>query len=488
MKDINVSEYLYFQQVDTDNDISVGWNRFFPTIFILNRFALELLEAVKNKKKIDQDDETRTFFKELFKYKFIYDTQQDQSQEDFLKMIDDQLSLVKEKGDNFCRLKNGYEGMDIFTDECNLTCPYCVNQYKRKHAAVKKDFSQRLEIINRCIDQYVSQRLANASESKPVRIFFNGGEILLEWETIKAVVCRLSETYKGIPFEFEMNTNLTLMTEEIAEFLSQHNFKVHISIDGYGRAHNRTRRYHNGKGSFADLLKKLKMYRELSKKNPITVFQGTIEYIDDFEPEKVYEMESHGFLNARLAPNLLNVPEEDALQKAELMGKFLELNTRYRFQVTELFFSKAKDRINQDEYRFSFNCRGLSCLPIMTLNLNISTLRVSQLCAYVPEASMPLEDLGYDIYNKKLWEVSCRFIKQRMEAIKKYCLDCHLVGLCSGGCIYTGLDNENQLNKSACAFQKKLWSIYINKVYSDNPPATRESSREDTRRDAKLGR
>ncbi len=468
MKDIKVSEYLYFQQVDADNDIHIGWNRFYPTIFVLNRIALELLEAVKNKKKIDHNDESRDFFKELFKYKFIYDTGSDQSKDDFLHMMDNRLSLAKERGDNFYRLKDAYDGMGIFTDECNLTCPYCVNRYKRKHLAVKKNFSEKFEIVNRCIDQYISQKLAKVSKPvPPVRIFFNGGEILLEWETINAVVCRLFDRYKGIPFEFGMNTNLTLMTEEIAEFLSQHNFKVYISIDGYRGAHDRTRKYHSGKGSFDDILRKLEIYRKCSKKNPITIFQGTIEHIDDFDPEEVYKMENFGFLEARLAPNLLNVSEEDALRKAQLMGKFLELNTRHRFQVTELFFSHAKDRINQDKYGFSFNCRGLSCLPNLTLYLNISTLRVSHLCAYVPEASCSFEELGYDIDNVKLWEASYRFIKRRVQALKKYCLDCQLVGLCSGGCIYTGLDKENQLNKAACAFQKKLWSIYIHKVYRD---------------------
>jgi radical SAM protein with 4Fe4S-binding SPASM domain len=199
----------------------------------------------------------------------------------------------------------------------------------------------------------------------------------------------------------------------------------------------------------------------------MTAFQGTIEGIDDFNPEQVYEMQEHGFLQARLAPNLLNISEEDALKKAEVMGKFLELNDRHTFQVMELFFSNAKNRINQDEYRFAFNCGGLSCLPDMTIYLNVSTLRVSQICAYVHDAWLPLEDMKYDIYNPKLWHKAHRFIKKRAEAIKKYCFDCHLVGLCSGGCIYTGLDNENQLNKAACTYQKKLWSIYIKKVYND---------------------
>lgn len=470
-QDQKVSGYLYFQPVDIENDIFVGWNRFFPTIFIFNRFALELLEAVKHKKEIDHNDETRAFFDDLFKYKFIFDKETDRSRKDFIEMINQQLSYVKEKGDNFYRLEDAYDGIGIFTDKCNLTCPYCVSQYKRKHAAIEKNFPDRLEIINQCIDQYVSRVIAKASQpEKPLKILFNGGEILLEWETVKAVVNRLLDTYKGIPFEFEMNTNMTLMTEEIAEFLNQHNFKVSISIDGYKGAHDRTRKYHNGKGSFDDIIKNLDIYRRYNKKKPFTMSQGTIEYTGNFNPAKVYEMESHGFLHARLAPNLLDITEEDALQKAELMGEFLELNKHRRLQVTELFFSNAKNRINQDEYRFSFNCRGLSGLPALMLYLNISTFRVSHLCAYVPDASLSLKEMSYDIYKEKLWETSYRFIKQRVEAIKKYCLECQLVGLCSGGCIYTGLDKENQLNKAACAFQKKMWNIYVNKVYRDRNP------------------
>lgn len=455
---------MHFQQVDAANGISVGWNRFFPTIFIMNPLARKLLEAVRNKEGIDADDETEAFFAELVKYKFIHDPGHDPSKDDFLEMLDNQLLLVKEKGENFYRSQGAYDGMRIFTDACNLTCPYCVNQYKKKHRAVDMDSSQRWTIIEHCLDQFMVRKSTQASE--PVKISFNGGEILLEWPTIKEVVCLLKERYKNIPFEFTMNTNLTLMTEEIAQFLGRHNFRLDISIDGYREANDRTRRYRNGKGSFDDILRNLETYRRFNKETPITMFQGTIEYVDDFDAEAVYGMEKYGFEKARLAPNLLGVSRKDAQKKAEAMAKFLELNSRHRLQVTELFFANAKARINQDPYRFSFNCRGLSCLPEMAFNLNLSTLRVSQVCAYVPEGYISLKELGYDIYNPALWQTTYRFIKERLEALKKYCLGCHLVGLCSGGCIYTGLDNENRLNKAACAFQEELWRLYIDRVYS----------------------
>lgn len=465
MKDVKVSEFLHFQQVDTDEDITIGWNRFFPTIFILNRFALELLDALRNKETIPHNEEMEPFLKELFKYKFIYDSETDPSRDDFLKMIDESLVGLEKAGDDFYRLKKAYDGMTIFNVECNLACPYCVNQYKRKHGPVKKNAADRWKIVRDCIEQYVLKKPGNSSE--PVKISFNGGEILLEWGLIKKIVQWLTEKYKSMNVEFHMNTNLSLMTEEIAKFLAQHNFMLDISIDGYKRAHDRTRKYHNGEGSFADILKGLTIYRKFNEKNPINAFQGTIDFIDEFNPEEVYGMGKHGFLQARLAPNLLNVSQEDALKKAGVMGKFLELNDRHPFQVKDLFFSKAKDRINQDEYYFSFNCQGLSCLPDMTIFLNVSTLRVSQICAYVHDAWLPLEDVEYDVYNPKLWHRAYRFIKERAEAIKKYCFDCHLVGLCSGGCIYTGLDNENRLNKAACTYQEELWRIYIDKVYRD---------------------
>lgn len=466
MTNFRVSSFLHFQPVDSDNDISVGWNRFYPTVFILNRRAKEIIKSPLTIREIDREGENGDFFRQLIKYKFIYTSSKDHSKPDFLKMIDLQLTHVKEKGIHFYQSgDNYYDEMEIFTDECNLVCPYCVNQYKRRYRSVETAPSRRLEIVNRCIDQYIERYPARTST--PVKIFFNGGEILLKWKIVRAIVNRLQDKYKGLTFAYELNTNLTPLTEEIAEFLGDHNFKVHISIDGYGEAHDSTRRYHSGKGSFADIMKKLEIYRKFNPDSPINTFQGTIHSADGFNASAVYEMEQYGFTTARLAPNLLAVSEEDAQQKAVLMEKLLTLNGSHRLQVTELFFANAKEKINRDEYRFTMNCRGLSCLPQPTLRLNISTLRVSQLCSYVPAGYLSLRELGYDIYHPKLWKSSLCFIRKRLEAVKRYCLDCHLVGLCSGGCIYTGLDNENKPNKAACVFQKKLWSLYIKKSYLD---------------------
>lgn len=466
MKNLNVSEYLHFLPVD--KDIFIGWNRYFPSIFVLNDAALDVMDRIKNNKPAEMNEDIRQYVNEFKKYKFLYENggNSDPYRENFVRLVRQETEKPDRDAKDFYRQKKDYAQLKIVTDDCNLACTYCVNNYGRNPTGIKKKNREELEVVHACVDQFMSGKIKNGVGE--ARIFFNGGEILVEWELIKEVVQRIAEKYKDINVDYSMNTNLTLLTEEMAEFFNRYNFQLHISIDGYGEAHNRTRKYRNGRGSFDDIINNVEIYRQYNNGKGMKSFQGTIEFPNDFDPEEVYKMEQYGFISARLAPNLLNCTEEDAQKKARLMGKFLELNALHRFQVTELVFTRLKDKINRQEYRFTFNCQGLCALHRMGIEINLSTLSLSHLCGFVPGAALPIEELGYDIYNPKLWEASYGFINGRMESVLKNCMECELVGICLGGCIMSGLDNKNRLNKAACVYQKEMWNIYVKKAYEDS--------------------
>jgi len=477
---LKASKYLHFLQVE--KEMYVGWNRFFPSIFILNKSALELLDRIKKNKLPEADEENKIdlFLNEFKKYKFIYAGDSDPSKEDYLTIVQQKLAELDRRAADFYQKKKDYADLKIVNDVCNLRCTYCVNEesypQSHPHTRVKEGLAtkDRLRIINRCVDQFFSRKIKG--KDKQTKIFFNGGEILVDWQLIKKIPLRISQKYPGIKIEYDINTNLALLTEEIARFFKRYNFNVHISIDGYREAHNKTRKYHDGRGSFDDIIEKVELYRKYTKKDSLKGFQGTIEYPDEFQAEEVYKMDKYGFVFARLAPNLLNVSEEDAGKKARLMGKFLELNSRHndRFQVTELIFTKIKNKINQQEFQFTFNCQGLSAFPDLGIEINISNLAVSHLCGFIPGAALPIEDLQYDIYNPKLWEVSYKFIKDRMEAVLNDCIECPLLGICGGGCILSGIDTENRLNEAACVYQKEMWEIYVKKAYQDRKKKKQE--------------
>jgi sulfatase maturation enzyme AslB (radical SAM superfamily) len=81
-----------------------------------------------------------------------------------------------------------------------------------------------------------------------VSITFNGGEILVDWKIIKNMARRISQKYPDMKINYEINTNLTLLNEEMAKFFNRCHFKVNVSIDGYKEAHDKTRKYFNNRG------------------------------------------------------------------------------------------------------------------------------------------------------------------------------------------------------------------------------------------------
>lgn len=466
MKNLKVSKYLHFQQVA--NDIYVGWNRFFPSIFIFNTSARELLDHIRDNKPLETDEEMECIIKEFEKYKFVYQGEVDPSRQDFLNMVRQHLDELSQRAKDFYRLEEDYSTLKIVNDVCNLNCSYCVNAHQpagRTKPGIKKNFPGKPRIIDDCVDQFFARKIKRGVEE--VTITFNGGEILVDWQIIKNMVQRISQKYPGIKINCRMNTNLTLLTEEMAEFFDRYHFKINVSIDGYREVHDKTRKYSSGRGSFDDIIKKIAIYRKTNKIDTIKTFQGTIEHIDEFQPEQVYQMEKYGFAAARLAPNLLNCSEDDGKEKAKLMGRFLELNSQNQFQVTELLFTKVKKGINQKEYKFSMNCPGLGGLSKIGFEINITTLCVSHLCGFIRHLAVPIKNLGYDIYNPELWQVSHEFIKQRMASMLKNCIHCPLLALCRGGCILSGLDSQNRVNKAACAYQQEIWKIYLKKAYQD---------------------
>ncbi len=474
----NVSEYLHFHPVD--DDISIGWNRYFPSVFIINEAALEILDLIRKGKEVEEDPEVDAFIEELKKFKFIYEADTDPSRQEFFDLVKQQLGRSQNHLQKVFAGKKGYKSFSISNDECNLGCIYCVNSYKKIFPPRPVPFKEKLELANRYLDAFIRDKAKHEQakqdqakqdqekqEQEKVDIFFNGGEILLEFPLLKAIVERLLQQYGEINFSFGLNTNLTLMTDEIAEFLTRHKFDISISIDGYSTSHDRTRVYHDGKGSFQDVLKGLEILRKYQGESPTRSFQGTIQFLDGFEPEEVYRMDQYDLHSARLAPNVLDSNSDDAVEKARLMGRFLELNDKHPFQVTELFFTSAKRVINRDMYAFTFNCQGLSCIPEVGLQLNISSRRLSLMCSYISSVTVPVEEVEDNIYHPRLKEVTEDFIRRRTEALETVCGDCEMVGVCGGGCIYSGLDNQNLLNEGACAYQKEMWRIYTAKAYRD---------------------
>lgn len=128
----------------------------------------------------------------------------------------------------------------FLTEDCNLRCRYCYVPKKPRRLAPK---------VGR---EAVDFMLAAPPSIKKVSICFFGGEPLLEFETLKALVDYGEQRSKEVdkPISFSMTTNGTLVSDEVFDFLVGHKIRVNLSCDGGQKTQNANRKMVNGNGSF----------------------------------------------------------------------------------------------------------------------------------------------------------------------------------------------------------------------------------------------
>ncbi len=129
------------------------------------------------------------------------------------------------------------------TNECNNRCVYC----------------QANGMANPCRmnAETAEQALKRIAESPAVsiNIEFQGGEPLMNYPVIQYIVNRAPQIMPRKDIQFSLVTNLSLMTDEIATFLKNHNVSVSTSMDGPEDLHDRNRPAAGNKGSFRSMLR-----------------------------------------------------------------------------------------------------------------------------------------------------------------------------------------------------------------------------------------
>ena len=184
------------------------------------------------------------------------------------------------------------------TESCNFRCKYCI--YNEDYAG-DRNFGQALmsyETAKKSVDyafEHGEERLA---------ITFYGGEPLINFELIaQTVQYALEKNQKAKKqLSFNMTSNMSLMTPEIANFIaSTPAFEFIASVDGPQFVHDKARVYAGGKGSFVDVEKGLKYLCEALKRVGRTDLGINAVFISPYTYEKLDEINEY-FRNLEFLP------------------------------------------------------------------------------------------------------------------------------------------------------------------------------------------
>jgi len=129
-----------------------------------------------------------------------------------------------------------FEAVVKLTHGCNLQCTYCYDRATRGEERRQNGAVMPVDTVRKIARDLLKMPL------RSVILTFHGGEPLISFSHLREAVLAAKETADdGANLKLCVQTNGTLVTPEIAEFLASNGVAVGISVDGYCDNHNRYR-------------------------------------------------------------------------------------------------------------------------------------------------------------------------------------------------------------------------------------------------------
>ncbi len=192
-----------------------------------------------------------------------------------------------------------FTGLHIFVVSlrCDHSCPYCqVSRQSEDKAA----FDMTIEIADKALD------LVFCSPSQAIKIEFQGGEPLLNFELIKHIVnaAKTRNEIEKRELDFVIATTLALIDNEMLLFCKEHHIHISTSLDGPQDLHNKNRP-RQGRDSYEKAIKGIELSREILGKDRVsalmTTTQDSLERVKEIIDEYL-GLEFEGIFLRQLSP------------------------------------------------------------------------------------------------------------------------------------------------------------------------------------------
>lgn len=340
----------------------------------------------------------------------------------------------------------------LVSEECNLRCDYCFELVKNPKTMTPEVGVQSVDFL-----------LRECGDNKSLGLLFFGGEPLLAFPTIRAVVEYANEMIgDDRKVSYSMTTNGTLLNEEILDFCKSNEIGVLLSIDGLPEMHDAHRKTRAGTGSYDLISKNLPLiFKYLGKPQVrVTPYPDTVARLVD----GIRHLLDLGFDNFIIgAAHGVAWPED----RWNAFNQAME-------QIVEMAFSDSSrmpmfhiQNISDPPREVGWGCRaGKGCISVgadgrlgtCSLILGLPEIRDRYILGNVKD--------GFT--DKLLRQEFCLVQSSRLQE----CIDCELAKWCCGGCPGNNFkDTGSMLHPSpqGCRDTKymrehqKLWHYYEQK-------------------------
>lgn len=344
-----------------------------------------------------------------------------------------------------------------FTKKCNFNCIYCF-----------RDFSQTHSITNECLDDilnFINDYCQKENLTK-ISLQFWGGEPLFALEQIKKTVEFFNNT--NLKVHYDLETNASLVTPDVAKQLKDYGVSVGVSIDGTAELHNKQRNLVSGKDSF-DLVEKgifnLQKYYgdDISGITVVTKYNHL--HIKEILDNYIYKLNLKSMKFNIVRDNPYAVEKNLVLSEKEI-STFTKTLIEYLIAYQNMGVNFVEGNIGLRLQNLLYRC-GMSCCIsngckggkyIVSFNQNGDIFPCEMTDFPEEKLGSIYSDLPLDEQIKSNMQTSCFFKEKK----SKQCNSCPWWYYCGGGCSsrnhYLG---ESSIDKVECCLNKTIYPTLI---------------------------
>lgn len=365
----------------------------------------------------------------------------------------------------------------VLTRQCNQQCVYC-----QASANMDKTTKMSVDTAKRAVD------IALQTPARYITIEFQGGEPLLNFETLKFIVEYANANKGDKQVDFSLVSNLLLLDEEKMDFLTEHNVMICTSLDGNEELHNRNRPYFQ-RNPFQILKTRLEALK--NRGIAVSAIQTTTRYSLTEYKELVDQYIALGLEQITVRPlTPLGYAEQNWEKIGYTVEEFLEFYRNVLEYILEynrkgiliiegharIFLSKIfhHDAGNYMELRSP--CGGAIGQLAYYHNGKVYSCDEARMLAEMGDDSFCLGNVYEDDYNDLLESPACRVLANAscLEGLSDccdcvfhpYCGTCPVISYARYKTVYPSLNKEYR-----CSIYKGIQEILFEKL-SENDPET----------------
>ncbi|MBI4244338.1 MAG: radical SAM protein [Planctomycetes bacterium] len=315
---------------------------------------------------------------------------------------------------------------------CNLVCDYC-SVYQGTYNTSNPNQYMTIDTAKKAVDY-----LTNLSSRNVLTIEFFGGEPLLNFSLIKELTRYCLDKYPDRRFRFGINTNGTLINNEMAKLFSDRDFLIVVSLDGHQDMHDAHRKSHNGSGSWDLVTQGINLLKQYKVKYRI---RSTTTPDSDYNLQQTYNRLKSAYPTAEG----IDVRYESLYRYT---GGADNIQNKFLLDNTFIF-----DKNSESGYRIHSLLSAILTSPSETVlfcEYGLKKLAVDpEGDLYLCPHSIPIKHLKRELYYNKIGNLDAGLDLQN--TLPSKCRQCWALNLCGKGCHIRRMMNDEP-DQNLCDF------------------------------------